>query len=68
MIKEDLTKTNANLQKLSSEEVQLQKEVQTMVSDLIVLKERVKRLEEENKRQNTMMWVAIIISLVGLGK
>lgn len=50
IFKEDLTQTMIMAQKLTTEQILLQKEVQQMLTDIQTLSTKVKQLEEENTR------------------
>ncbi len=50
ILKEDLTQTMIMAQKLTAEQILLQKEVQQMLSEIQTLSTRVKQLEDENTR------------------
>lgn len=50
IIKEDLTRTMVMVQKLSAEQILLQKEVQQILNEIQTISLRVKQLEEENTR------------------
>lgn len=79
IFKEDITKVNAGLQNISQEQMELEKEIQQMITDLLVLKKRVEQLENEvailriensnlkeaNRKQGIYIAIAIILGLAG---
>lgn len=69
---EDLTRTNAAVQNISTEQAELQKEVQQSIADIIILKKKVDQLQteidslkEQNKKQNQYIFWAFVIGIAG---
>jgi hypothetical protein len=75
VLKEDLITTNVSIQNLTVEQVQLQKEVKRIITDLSQVKDQVANLETEvaqlreaNKRNKIFMIIAMILGLAGAAK
>ncbi len=79
IFKEDITKINAGLQNVNQEQMELEKEIQQIITDLLAFKQRVEQLENEvailktenanlreaNRKQGIFIAIAIILGLAG---
>ena len=79
IFKEDITKLNAGLQNVTQEQMELEKEIQQIITDLLVFKKRVEQLENEvailrmenaslkeaNRKHGLYIAIAIILGLAG---